>query len=154
MRGAGIHQDTLFSLVSPEHGVPKDHPLRPVRCAVGEVLKALDIDFDALYVQMDRDLIPSEKPARAQVLMASYTIRSARQLVEQRGQTLAVSLVCRFSMDDTLWHHSTQYGIDACAEQDCQCFSRQPSLQNLMGSLPIPQIKLMAAKSGIFSTAS
>jgi hypothetical protein len=49
MRGPDIQQDTLFSTVSPETRVPKDHPLRPIRQMVDAALKALDRDFDALY---------------------------------------------------------------------------------------------------------
>ncbi len=49
MRGPDIHQETLFSTVSPESRVPKDHPLRPIREMVDEALKALDSEFQALY---------------------------------------------------------------------------------------------------------
>ena len=45
MRGPDIQQDSLFSTVSPETRVPKDHPLRPIRRMVDEALKALDGDF-------------------------------------------------------------------------------------------------------------
>ena len=31
MRGDDIHQDFMFSYLSPESRVPKDHPLRPLR---------------------------------------------------------------------------------------------------------------------------
>ena len=39
MRGPDIHQDTLFSTVSPESRVPKDHPLRPIRAMADEALR-------------------------------------------------------------------------------------------------------------------
>ena len=58
MRGADIHQDTLFSTVIPEERVPKDHPLRPIREMVNAALKELDADFNALYSAMGRDSIP------------------------------------------------------------------------------------------------
>ena len=45
-------------------------------------LRELDQDFDALYAASGRDSIPPEKLLRAQLLMAFYTIRSERQLVE------------------------------------------------------------------------
>ena len=48
MRGPDIQQDTLFSTVSPEQRVPKDHPLRPIRRMVDEALKALDSEFNAV----------------------------------------------------------------------------------------------------------
>ncbi|AOV15914.1 transposase [Acidihalobacter aeolianus] len=107
MRGADIHQDGLFSTVSPEQRVPKDHPLRPIRRMVDQALKELDADFDALYAHMGRDSIPPEKLLRAQLLMAFYTIRSERLLVEQIDYNLLFRWFVGFSMDDPVWHHST-----------------------------------------------
>ena len=83
MRGPDIQQDTLFSTVSPETRVPKDHPLRPIRNMVDQALKDLDDEFAALYSAYGRESIPPEKLLRAQLLMAFYTIRSERQLMEQ-----------------------------------------------------------------------
>ena len=83
MRGPDIQQDTLFSTVSPDTRVPKDHPLRPIRHMVDEALKALDNEFAALYSMYGRESIAPEKLLRAQLLMAFYTIRSERQLMEQ-----------------------------------------------------------------------
>jgi transposase len=107
MRGPDIQQDTLFSTVSPEQRVPKDHPLRPIRRMVDEALKALDGEFNALYADLGRDSIPPEKLLRAQLLMALYTIRSERQLVEQIDYNLLFRWFVGFSMDDKVWHHST-----------------------------------------------
>lgn len=70
MRGPDIHQDTLFSTVSPESRVPRDHPLRPIRTTVDAALRELDQDFEALYADKGRDPIPPEKLLRAQLLMA------------------------------------------------------------------------------------
>jgi len=107
MRGPDLQQDTLFSTVSPEQRVPKDHPLRPIRWMVDEALKALDKEFNTLYSDMGRDSIPPEKLLRAQLLMALYTIRSERQLVEQIDYNLLFRWFVGFSMDDKVWHHST-----------------------------------------------
>jgi len=38
MRGEDIHQDHLYSYVSPEQRVPADHPLRPIRQMANTVL--------------------------------------------------------------------------------------------------------------------
>jgi transposase len=107
MRGPDIQQDSLFSTVSPEERVPKDHPLRPIRSMVDTALKELDQDFDALYADSGRDSIPPEKLLRAQLLMAFYTIRSERQLMEQINYNLLFRWFVGFSMDDTVWDHST-----------------------------------------------
>ena len=44
---------------------------------------------------------------RAQLLMAFYTIRSERQLMEQIDYNLLFRWFVGFSMDDEVWNHST-----------------------------------------------
>jgi transposase len=107
VRGADIQQDTLFSTVIPEERVPIDHPLHPIREMVNTALKELDEDFNALYSDLGRDSIPPEKLLRAQLLMAFYTIRSERQLMEQINYNLLFRWFVGFSMDDEAWNHST-----------------------------------------------
>ena len=107
MRGPDIQQDALFSTLSPEARVPKDHPLRPIRTMVDAALKEMDQDFNALYAVSGRDSIPPEKLLRAQLLMAFYTIRSERQLMEQIDYNLLFRWFVGFSMDDEVWDHST-----------------------------------------------
>ena len=107
MRGPDIHQDTLFSTVSPADRVPKDHPLRPIRQLVDTALLALDEDFDALYAEAGRDSIPPEKLLRAQLLMVFYTIRSERQLMEQLDYNLLFRWFAGFFIEDPVWYHST-----------------------------------------------
>jgi hypothetical protein len=41
MRGDDQQQNNVFSYVSLEDRVPSDHPLRPIRTAVDQVLKAM-----------------------------------------------------------------------------------------------------------------
>ena len=106
MSGADIQQDTLFSTVIPEERVPPDHPLRPIREMVNTALKELDADFNALYSELGRDSIAPEKLLRAQLLMAFYTIRSERQLMEQINYNLLFRWFVGFSMDDKVWNHS------------------------------------------------
>jgi len=107
MRGPDIQQDTLFSTASPASRVPKDHPLRPIRTMVDKTLRELDADFSELYADAGRESIPPEKLLRAQLLMAFYTIRSERQLVEQINYNLLFRWFVGFSMDDEVWNHST-----------------------------------------------
>ena len=40
MRGTDQQQNHVFSYISPEQRVRKDHPLRPVRTMVDEILTA------------------------------------------------------------------------------------------------------------------
>ena len=107
MRGPDIQQDTLFSTVIPEERVPKDHPLRPIRQMVNEALAKLDREFNKLYADCGKPSIPPEKLLRAQLLMAFYTIRSERQLMEQIDYNLLFRWFVGFSMDDKVWDHST-----------------------------------------------
>jgi hypothetical protein len=41
MRGTDQQQNHVFSYISPEQRVRKDHPLRPIRTMVDEILKQL-----------------------------------------------------------------------------------------------------------------
>ena len=58
MRGDDIHQDSMFSYLSPEARVPKDHPLRPLRQMVNQALRELSRDFQAMYSSEGRPSIP------------------------------------------------------------------------------------------------
>ena len=69
MHGPDIHQDALFSTVSPESRMPKNHPLRSIRQMVDEALKALGDEFQSLYSLFGRESIPPEKLMRAKLLM-------------------------------------------------------------------------------------
>jgi hypothetical protein len=52
MRGADQQQSHIFSYLSPEERVRKDHPLRPIPAMVDEVLKQLSRRFDAMYAKV------------------------------------------------------------------------------------------------------
>ena len=80
MRGDDLQQDAMFSYVSPERRVPADHPLRPIRRMVDQVLKGLSGHFDTLYSSSGRPSIAAEKLLRALLLQVLHTVR--RQLRE------------------------------------------------------------------------
>jgi transposase len=84
MRGDDSRRDGLFSHVRSEDRVPKGHPLRVIRQLANEAVDALSPRFDALYAQDGRPSIPPEQLLRALLLQAFYSIRSERQLMEQR----------------------------------------------------------------------
>jgi transposase len=106
MRGDDIHQDAMFSYLSPEARVPKDHPLRPLRQIVNQALRKLSRDFAAMYSQEGRPSIPPEKLLRALLLQVLYTIRSERLLMEQLDYNLLFRWFVGLSMDDKVWNHS------------------------------------------------
>ena len=49
MRGDDSQPDSMFSYVSPEQRIPRDHPLRAIRALVEEVLADMSREFDRLY---------------------------------------------------------------------------------------------------------
>jgi transposase len=103
MRGNDITQTDMFSYVSPEQRVPKDHPLRPIRILVNEALEALSCELEGMYSDIGRPSIPPEKLLRALLLQMFYTIRSERQLMEQLNYNLLFRWFVGLNMDDAVW---------------------------------------------------
>jgi transposase len=93
----------MFSYVSPEQRVPADHPLRPIRQMVDEVLKSLSRRFAQLYSHTGRPSIPPEKLLRALLLQVLYTVRSERLLLEQLDYNLLFRWFVGLNMDDPIW---------------------------------------------------
>jgi transposase len=106
MRGKDVQQQAMFSYLSPEARVPKDHPLRPIRDMVNQALAELDGEFQAMYSREGRRSIPPEKLLRALLLQILYTIRSERLLMEQLDYNLLFRWFVGLSMDDEVWDHS------------------------------------------------
>jgi transposase len=78
MRGIDHQQVDIFSYISPEQRVRKDHPLRAVRAMTDEILKRMSPLFDAMYAEGGRPSIPPEKLLRGQLLQMLYSVRSER----------------------------------------------------------------------------
>lgn len=107
MRGEDRQQQAMFSYISPEARVPKDHPLRPIRIMVDNALSDLAPIFQQMYAEAGRPSIPPEQLLRALLLQVLYTIRSERMLVEQLDYNLLFRWFVGMSMDDKVWDHST-----------------------------------------------
>jgi transposase len=103
MRGWDARSDALFSYVSCEARVPKDHPLRPIRQIVDEALGALSPEFEKLYARFGRPSIPPERLLRALLLQAFYSVRSEKQLVEQLDYNLLFRWFVGLSLDAEIW---------------------------------------------------
>src|SRR4029077_18256615 len=54
------HQNHMFSYLSPEERVRKDHPRRAIRVMVDEVLRQLSRRFDSMYASVGRPSIPPD----------------------------------------------------------------------------------------------
>ena len=106
MRGDERLQDGMFSLVTLEQRVPKDHPLREIRKQTDVVLRSLSGDFDCLYAADGRPSIPPEHVLRALLLQAFYSVRSERQLIEQVNYNLLFRWFVGLGMDDAVWNHA------------------------------------------------
>ena len=96
----------MFSCVTLDQRVPKDHPLREIRCLTDTVLRSLSAEFDTLYAGSGRPSIAPEYVLRALLLQAFYSVRSERQLVEQPDYNLLFRWFVGLSMDDAVWHHA------------------------------------------------
>jgi transposase len=103
MRGDDRTDASLFSYISPETRVPKDHPLRALRQIVDVVLKDLSPHFTKLYSAVGRPSIPPEKLLRALLLQVLYSIRSERLLMEQLDYNLLFRWFVGLNMDDPVW---------------------------------------------------
>ena len=103
MRGEDLHQDHLYSYVSPEQRVPADHPLRPIRQMANTVLERLSPKLDALYSAGGRPSIPPEKLLRALLLQVLYTLRSERLLMEELDYNLLFRWFVGLNLDDPVW---------------------------------------------------
>src|SRR6266849_758554 len=93
MRGIDHQQSQMFSYLSPETRVRKDHPLRVIRAMVDEVLTRLSPRFDAMYASSGRPSIPPEKLLRTDAADAVLDSQRAATDGRDRLQHL-VSLVC------------------------------------------------------------
>jgi transposase len=103
MRGIDTTQSDMFSYVSPEQRVPKDHPLRPIRIFVNDALQALSPEFKRMYSEIGRPSIAPEKLLRALLLQVFYTVRSERMLMEQLNYNLLFRWFVGLNMDDGVW---------------------------------------------------
>jgi transposase len=103
MRGTDRQQSTMFSYISMERRVPKDHPLRVIRTMADEALKELGPRFDAIYASSGRPSIAPERLLRALLLQVLYTVRSERLLMEQLDYNFLFRWFVGLSMDERVW---------------------------------------------------
>jgi transposase len=103
MRGTDYQQSGIFSYISAEKRVPKDHPLRAVRAMVDVALRNMGPQFDAMYAKVGRPSIPPEKLLRALLLQVLYTVRSERMLMEQLDYNLLFRWFVGMNIDDPVW---------------------------------------------------
>src|SRR3974377_1986416 len=103
MRGTDHQQSHMFSYLSPEVRVRKDHPLRAIRTMVDEVLRALSPQFDRMYASEGRSSIAPEKLLRAQLLPMLYSVRSERLLMEEIDYRVLFRWFVGMNLDEPGW---------------------------------------------------
>jgi transposase len=103
MRGTDRQQSAMFSYISAERRVPKDHPLRAIRVMADAALEHLGPCFDAIYASSGRPSIAPEKLLRALLLQMLYTVRSERMLMEQLDYNFLFRWFVGLNLDDPVW---------------------------------------------------
>ena len=103
MRGNDQQQNHVFSYISPEQRVRQDHPLRPIRTMVDEILKQLSPQFSKMYSKVGRPSIPPEQLLRAQLLQMLYSVRSERLLMEEMDYNILFRWFVGLNLDDPVW---------------------------------------------------
>lgn len=93
----------MYSYMSVEERIPKDHPLRRIRRMMDRALDGLWAHFEALYARRGRPSIPPERLLRALMLQALYGIRSEIQLMEQLNYNLLFRWFVGLNPDDKVW---------------------------------------------------
>jgi transposase len=97
----------MWSTLSPEDTVPENHPLRPIRAMVNEILAELSPEFSNIYARRGRPSIPPEKLLRARLLQIFYSVPSEPMLLEQLRYNLLFRWFVGLGMDDSIWDVST-----------------------------------------------
>jgi hypothetical protein len=82
----------MFSHLSSEQWVRKDHQLRAVRVMTDEILEAMSPLFDTMYAEGGRPSIPPEKLLRAQLLQMLYSVRSERHTATSVPVPMAIPI--------------------------------------------------------------
>ena len=103
MRGTEQLQDAMFSYISAEKRVPKEHPLRPLRTMVDDVLRSMSREFEQMYSKTGRPSIPPEQLLRALLIQALYSVRSERMLMEQLDYNILFRWFVGLTLDDEIW---------------------------------------------------
>jgi transposase len=97
----------MYSYLSPEERVRKDHPLRAIRELTDGILKRMSPLFDAMYADGGRPSIAPEKLLRAQLLQMLYSVRSERLLMEEIDYSILFRWFVGLNLDDAVWDATT-----------------------------------------------
>jgi transposase len=106
MRGDTTLQTRLIA-TTPEQLVPEDHPIRRIKPIVDGALQELSPLFERIYARIGRPSIPPEHLLKAQLLMALFSIPSARRFCDQLQYNMLFKWFLDLNVDDPAFHAST-----------------------------------------------
>ena len=106
MRGETTHQARMLA-ITPEVLVPADHPIRSIKPLVDEALNELSPLFETIYARIGRPSIPPEHLLKGQLLMALFSIPSARRFCDQLSYNMLFKWFLDLNIDDPPFHAST-----------------------------------------------
>jgi len=107
MRGDANRQVTMLTAITPDHKVPKDHPIREIKPIVERALQKLSPTFNAMYAKVGRPSIPPEHLLKGCLLIALYSIRSERQFCERLEYDLLFKWFLDLNIEDPAFDAST-----------------------------------------------
>src|SRR5258707_2630995 len=148
MRGVDHQQSGMFSYISEERRVPRDHPLRAIRVMVDAALKESAWRFDAVYVSSGRPSIPPEKLLRALLLQVLYTVRSERLLMEQLDYNFLFRWFVGLNIDDPVWDVTvfTKNGSGCWWARSRKAFSTRCSIRRVTKACSLTSILRSTAR--------
>jgi len=106
MRGDTTLQTRLIA-TTPDQLVPGDHPIRRIKPIVDGALQELSPLFERIYARIGRPSIPPEHLLKAQLLMALFSIPSARRFCDQLQYNMLFKWFLDLNVDDPPFHAST-----------------------------------------------
>lgn len=106
MRGDTIRQ-VVWTATTPDQLVPMDHPIRKIKPIVDGALARLSPTFEDIYSRIGRPSIPPEHLLKAQLLMALFSVPSARRFCDQLQYNMLFKWFLDLNIDDRPFHASS-----------------------------------------------
>jgi transposase len=106
MRGDTTRQ-VMMTATTPEQLVPMDHPIRKIKPIVDGALARLSPVFEDIYSRIGRPSIPPEHLLKAQLLVALFSVPSARRFCDQLQYNMLFKWFLDLNIDDQPFHAST-----------------------------------------------
>lgn len=107
MRGHVNPQSGLFSYVSIEERIPKDHPLRRIKAQADAVLRSMNAPLESMYAERGRPSIAPERLLKATLLIALYSVRSERLFCEMLDYNMLFRWFLDMNLEERSFEHST-----------------------------------------------